>query len=44
MELRKTRDVKDTIRKCLNFFEESGWVYIISTSGRKQKINFVFHE
>ena len=35
-ELQKTGDANDTIIKCLNFSENSGWVYIINTSGRKQ--------
>ena len=34
-ELRNTGDGNDTIIKCLNFSEDSGWVYIISTSSRK---------
>ena len=35
-ELGKTGDANDTIIECLNFSENSGWVYIISTSSRKQ--------
>ena len=32
--MRKTRDANDTIIKWLNFSENTGWVYIISSSGR----------
>ena len=39
-ELRKTGYVNDIIIKCLNFSENSGWVYIISTFGRKQYNKF----
>ena len=34
-ELRKTGDANDATIKCLNFSENSGWIYIVSTSGRK---------
>ena len=34
------RDAIDTLIKWLNFSENSGWVYIISTSGRKQYNTF----
>ena len=38
--VRKTGDVSDTIIKCTNFSENSGWIYMITTSGRKQYNKF----
>ena len=34
------RYANDTLIKCLSFSEMVGWVYIISTSGRKQYNKF----